>query len=255
MASATFTERRIGAVVVVAPDQALFVGDHRAAALAVLGLGDPGGRLPDLVDSQPGDLRRVLERGLVGGNRLVEILGGRVDEGLVDPALVGDLGQPGVEQHHVRAGVDGKVHDVFLASLGLGGVDRNRAARIDEDDACLRMRLVRKLRLLFVHRGAAQVRNPVVEEIVGLGFERVVADRNDGVGQLGVLVAVVQLADAHVAGGVDFRVVGGAVVDADVLHLHGAEIELSGAPGVFISAGRAAMVEDGDEQARPRPGP
>ena len=62
--------------------------------------------------------------------------------------------------------------------------------------------------------------NPVIEEVVGLGFERVGADRNDGVGEFGVLVAVVQFAHAHVARGMDFGIVGRTIVDADVLHLH-----------------------------------
>ena len=110
------------------------------------------------------------------------------------------------------------------------------------------MRLVAELALLLVQRRAAQVRHPVIEEIVGLGFERVGADRHDGVGELGILVAVVQFADAHVAGGMDLGIVGRPVVDADVLHLHGAEIELAGAPGVFVAAAGAAMVEGRDEQ-------
>ncbi len=38
-------ERGIGAIVVVAPDQAFLVGEHGASTLAVLGLGDPGRRL------------------------------------------------------------------------------------------------------------------------------------------------------------------------------------------------------------------
>ena len=96
---------------------------------------------------------------------------------------------------------------------------------------------------------AAQVRDPVVQEVVGLGLERVGADRHDRVGELRVLVAVVQLAHAHVARGVDLAVVGRAVVDADVLDLHGTEIELAGAPGVLVAAARTAMVEGGDEQA------
>ena len=61
-----------------------------------------------------------------------------------------------------------------------------------------------ELGFLLVRRGAAQVRDPVVQEVVGLRFQRVGADRNDGVGELGVLVAVVELAHAHVAGAVDF---------------------------------------------------
>ena len=92
---------------------------------------------------QAGDLGCLFKRRLVGSERLVEVLGRGVDEGLVNPALVGDLGQPGVEQNHVRAGVDGKVHDVFLAGFRLAGIHRHGAARIDEDDARIRMRLVR----------------------------------------------------------------------------------------------------------------
>ena len=112
-----------------------------------------------------------------------------------------------------------------------------------------RMRLARQLRLLLVERGAAQVRDPVVQEVVGLGLERVGADREDRVGELGVLVAVVELADAHVAGGMDLGIVGGAIVDADVLDLHRPEIELAGAPGVLVAAAGAAVIEGGDEQA------
>jgi hypothetical protein len=37
-------------------------------------------------------------------------------------------------------------------------------------------------------------------------------------------------------------------VDANVLHLHGAEIELSGAPGILVATSSAAMVERRDEQ-------
>ena len=110
------------------------------------------------------------------------------------------------------------------------------------------MRLVRQLARLLVQRRAAQIRHPVVQEVVGLGFERVGADGDDRVGELGVLVAVVEFADAHVAGGVDLGIVGRAVVDADVLDLHGAEIELAGAPGVLVAAAGAAVVEGGDEQ-------
>ena len=88
----------------------------------------------------------------------------------------------------------------------------------------------------------------MVEEVVGLGFERVGADRDDGVGKFGILVAIVEFANAHVAGGVDFGIVGRPVMDADVLDLHRSEIELAGAPGVFVAAAGAAMVEGGDEQ-------
>ena len=88
----------------------------------------------------------------------------------------------------------------------------------------------------------------MVQEIVGLGFERVGADRDDGVGQLGILVTVVQFAYAHVARGMNFGIVGGPVVNADILDLHGPEIELSGTPGILVAAACAAMIEGGDEQ-------
>ena len=88
----------------------------------------------------------------------------------------------------------------------------------------------------------------MIEEIVGLRLERVGADDDDSVREFGILVAVVQLADAHVAGGMDLRVVGRPIVDADVLHLHGAEIELAGAPGVLISAASTAMIEGRHEE-------
>ena len=74
-------------------------------------------------------------------------------------------------------------------------------------------------------------------------------DRDDRIREFGVLVAVVEFANAHVAGRVDFRIVGRTIVDADVLDLHRAEIELAGAPGVFVSAAGAAVIERRDEQA------
>ena len=53
---------------------------------------------------------------------------------LVDPALVGDVGEPGVEERQVRSRIDRKVHHAVLAGLDLAGVDRHRAPRVDEDD-------------------------------------------------------------------------------------------------------------------------
>jgi hypothetical protein len=134
--------------------------------------------------------------------------------------LVGDVGEHRVEEREVGAGVDGEVQHVVGAGRGLAGVDRHSPARIGDDDPGGGMRLARQLFLLLGYRLAGQVRDPVVEEVVGLGLERVGADRHDGVGEFGVLVAVVELAHPHVAGGVDLRVVGRAVVDADVLDLH-----------------------------------
>ena len=205
-------------------------------------------RLLDLVDREARDFGRLLQRGLVRTHRLVEAGRAGGEELLVHPALLGDVGQPGVEQREIGAGVDREVQDIVLARLDLAGVDRDGAARVDDHDSRGRMRLARQLGFLLRRRGAAQVRDPVVQEVVGLGLERVGADGDDRVGQLGVFVAVVQLAHAHVAGGVDLAVVGRAVVDPDVLDLHRLEIELAGAPGVLVAAAGPAMVEGRDEQ-------
>ena len=95
---------------------------------------------------------------------------------------------------------------------------------------------------------ALQVRDPVVEEVVGLTFQRVAAPGDQRVGQFGILIGVVELADPHVAGRVHLGIVGGAVVDADILDLHRPEIELAGRPGVLVAAARAAMVEHRHDQ-------
>ena len=123
-------QRAVGAVVVVAPDQALLVGRTscgvaRRPAWAARSIRPIG----DLIDREPGDLRRLLERRLVGGERLVEVLGRGGDEGLVGPALLGDVGQPGIEQREVGAGVDGEMHHAVLAGFDLAGIDGDGAAR------------------------------------------------------------------------------------------------------------------------------
>ena len=154
-----------------------------------------------------------------------------------------------VEQRQVGARLDRQVQHVLRARLGLAGGDGGCAARIDEDDARSRDRLAcAELGALLVQAGAAQVGHPVVQEIVCLRLQRVGADRDDGVGELGVLVAVVQLRHAHVAGAVHLAVVGRPVVDADVLDLHALEIELAGRPGVLVAAASAAMVVSRDDQ-------
>ena len=75
--------------------------------------------LPDLVDGQAGNFGRLFQAGLVGGNGIVEARGAGGQELLVRPALLGDVGQPGVEQGEIGAGVDREVQDVVLASLDL----------------------------------------------------------------------------------------------------------------------------------------
>ena len=139
------------------------------------------------------------------------------------------------------------MHHAVFAGFNLAGIDRHRAARIDDDDAALLDRLRTELGFLLGHRGSAQIRNPVIEEVIGLGFERVGADGHDGVSKFSVFVAIVKFTDAHVARGVNFRIICRAIVDADVLDLHGAEIELSSAPGVFIATASAAMIERRNE--------
>ena len=107
---------------------------------------------------------------------------------LIDPALIRDVGEQRVEQREVGARVDREVQHTLLAQLRLAGVDGHRPPRVDDHDPARRMRLLRHLGLLLVHRDAAHVRDPVVEEVVGLGLEGVGADGDDGVRELGILV-------------------------------------------------------------------
>ena len=67
-----------------------------------------------------------------------------------DPALVGDVGEDGVEQRQVGAGIDGQMKHVLLARLNLAGVDGHRSPRIDEDDAGGGVRLVRASAFFFL---------------------------------------------------------------------------------------------------------
>ena len=55
-------QRLVGAVVVVAPDQPLLVGEHSApTGAALLWLGDPFGGLADVLGLQAGDLRGLFD--------------------------------------------------------------------------------------------------------------------------------------------------------------------------------------------------
>ncbi|MDT4849735.1 hypothetical protein FQZ97_838630 [compost metagenome] len=89
----------------------------------------------------------------------------------------------------------------------------------------------------------------MVQEVVGLRFVGVGTGAQDAVGQLGVFVAVVQLAHAHVARGVALGVVGRAVVNAHHLGFQRAEHQLASTPGVLEAAASAAVVEAVVEQA------
>ena len=139
------------------------------------------------------------------------------------------------------------MHYAIFTRFNLAGVDRHGATRINEDDPRCGVRLVRELVLLFVARSAAQVRDPVIEKVIGLRLERVCTDRNDCVGKFGIFVAIVQLSDTHIACRVNLGIVCWTIVDANILDLHRAEIELSGAPGILVAAPGAAVVESGNE--------
>ena len=89
----------------------------------------------------------------------------------------------------------------------------------------------------------------MVQEVVRLRFERVGAHGDDRVGELGVFVAIVEFAHAHVARRMDLRVVGRPIVDADVLDLHAVEVELAGGPGILVAAAGTAVVERRDDEA------
>ena len=58
----------------------------------------------------------------------------------VDPTLLGDVGEPGVEEREVGSGIDGQVQHPVLARFHLAGVDRHRAPWVDENDPRRRMR-------------------------------------------------------------------------------------------------------------------
>ena len=241
-------QRTNGAVVVIAPDDALFIRRHAFAARAVLGFGDPGCGLCDVGGRDAADCSCLVQRQLASGPcRLETAKGsgvlrifrqgltgkcGRFDEIGVDPALVGNFGEQRVEQREIGAGIDLQMQHVLGPGDFLAGVGRDRAAWVDDHDL----------------RPVAHSRNHVVQEQVRLVFQRVRADEHDGIRQPVVLIGIVQLAHTHVAGRMHFRIIGGPVVDAAVLDLHRPEIELARAPGVLISAGRSAMVEHRYEQ-------
>ena len=99
----------------------------------------------------------------------------------------------------------------------------------------MRASLTASLRTIFSPCPAAaiEVGQPVIEEIVGLRFIRVAADGHDAVGDFGILVAVVQLHDAHLARGMALGVVGRPVVDAHQRGLQGGEHQLARCPRCF----------------------
>ncbi len=208
-------QRRLDQIVVVAPDDAFLVGVHRSRPMPrSLGLVGPLRCLAQLGDRNAGDPRCPPRATACWPRRPRRIPGVLRDELVVVPALLDDVGEERVEQRDVGAGLDVEVQDVVLAGDLLCDRYRRRAPRIDEDDPRLR-RTVR----WGTASSSWQPSRPAGSAPSDSGsswsaFRRVAADRDDHVGQLRVLVAVVEFADAHLAGGVALGVVGGAVVDA-----------------------------------------
>ena len=138
------------------------------------------------------------------------MLGNKV---FVMPALRYHIGKQGIEQSGVRAGLDIQVQNIGFSGNLLANRHSRGATGIHDDDFGCGSRFARKALLLFVHAAAVEIGNPVIQKVVGLGFIGVGTRADDGVCQLCVFIAVVQLAHAHIAGGVAFGVVGWPVMD------------------------------------------
>ncbi len=81
------------------------------------------------------------------------------------------------------------------------------------------------------------------QEVVGLGLVGVAADRHDHIREFGILIAVVELADAHFAGGMAFGVVGRPIVNPDERRLERREHQLASAPGVLETTARTTVIK------------
>src|SRR5260370_35802642 len=87
----------VGAVVVVAPDEALLIGKHGAPAwIAFLRLGNPFRGLADLVGGEAGEWGRLVEGGIIWRAVLIEGFRRRLDEGFVGRGLCLNVGQTSV---------------------------------------------------------------------------------------------------------------------------------------------------------------
>ena len=195
---------RLDAVIVVTPDDALLVAVHGPGRVAGgLGLVGPFRRLDQLVLADAGNPAGFVQALAIRFQGVLEAGGVRFDERLVVPALIDNVGQQAVEQGGIGARLDVQEQDVVLAHRLFEQGDGECPARIDQDD----LRLLDGFpilvdRLLLVGSLALQAREPVVEKVVGLGFIGIGADGENAVGHLGVFVAVVQLPDPHIPGGV-----------------------------------------------------
>ena len=162
-------EGTVGPVIVVAPDQALLIGEHRPPAhAALLGFGNPARSLADVLRLETRDAGGFIDADLVRGEHFVKAGCRFPDEIAIEPSLRRDLGHQRVEQNQIGARFERQMKDVRLSARVFAGVDRDRPARVDDDDPHCFVRLVRQLLALFSERGAAQIRQPVFAEIICL---------------------------------------------------------------------------------------
>lgn len=240
-------------VVLHVPDDALLVdGEGAALEPARLGLGDPVGGLLNLRPGNPGDALRLGHELVVGHGeleafRLVLLKEGHVRAGLevghVVVALLPDRPGDGVGQDVVRAQVGPEEHHPVRGHLGRHGVGAGLPGVNDDEVAGLGGLARVKGLLLLRHRGPLDVGEHVLHVEHRGRLVGVRSPEDDGVGEAGVLVGVVQLVDAPLPASPDLGVVGGAVVDGDVLHGEGGEEELPGGVVVLKALARAPVVE------------
>ena len=144
-------EGTVGPVIVVAPDQALLIGEHRPPAhAALLGFGNPARSLADVLRLETRDAGGFIDADLVRGEHFVKAGCRFPDEIAIEPSLRRDLGHQRVEQNQIGARFERQMKDVRLSARVFAGVDRDRPARIDEYDTSRRMSLVRKFGLFLV---------------------------------------------------------------------------------------------------------
>lgn len=62
------------------------------------------------------------------------------------------------------------MQNAVLTGFGLAGIDRDGAPRVYENDAARLVQLAGKLLFLFAAGVSLEVRNPMIEEIIGLRF-------------------------------------------------------------------------------------
>ncbi|KAF0137771.1 MAG: hypothetical protein FD153_1610 [Rhodospirillaceae bacterium] len=244
-------QRTLDHVVVIAPDDAFLIRVKGARAVTRgFGLVGPLGRLDELGDRDARCLGAIFQAHAVGFDgvfKAARVLG---DVLLVVPAFVHHIREQSVEECRIGARLDIQMQHVFFACNLFADGNGGGAARIHDDDFGRCGSLTREPFLLFVYCGARQVGHPVVQEVVRLGLVGVGARTEDGVGDLGIFVAVIQLTHAHFPRGMALGVVGRTVVDADHRGLQRTEHQLAGAPGVLEAAPSTTVVKAIVEQTR-----